>query len=106
MRQRQRKIKREKRDISGIVSSERQRTVSPRKPLQYEIVPQSSNGNPLPSLLAGKSLVQERKDLGHAELYVFKVQLLLSVLLHFEQIVELEIEFQQAPITSCQQPGQ
>lgn len=49
-------------------------------------------GSPLPALLAREALVQQREHFGHVELHVFQVQLLLSVFLHLEQVVELEIE--------------
>lgn len=54
----------------------------------------------LPPLLPGKALVEQRKDLGDVELDIFQVKVVLVVLLHLEQIVELEVELEQATITS------
>lgn len=54
----------------------------------------------LPSLLPSKSLVEQGKNLGNIELNVFQVQFVLVVLLHLEQVVELEVEFQQPPISA------
>jgi hypothetical protein len=47
-----------------------------------------------PSLLASETLIEERQDLGDVELDVFKVEILLVVLLHFEEIVEFKIKLQ------------
>ena len=54
----------------------------------------------LSSSLPGEPLVQERKHLCHVELNVFKVEVLLTFFLHLEQIIQLEVELQQSPITT------
>ena len=46
-----------------------------------------------PSFLACEALVKEREDFGHVKLDIFEVEGFLIVLLHFEEIVELEVEF-------------
>lgn len=45
-----------------------------------------------PTALACKSLVEQGKHLGHVELDVLEIEVFLVVLLHFEQIVELQVE--------------
>ncbi len=54
----------------------------------------------LPGLLPSKALVEKSKNLGDVELDVFQVKVVLVVFLHLKEIVELEIEFQEAPISS------
>lgn len=54
----------------------------------------------LPAFLPCESLVQQRQDLWHVELYIFKIKVVLVFLLHFEQVVELQIKLKQSPITS------
>lgn len=54
----------------------------------------------LPCPLSGEPFVEQSQDLGNVELYVFKVEILLSVLLHLEKIVQLEIQLEKTPITS------
>lgn len=51
-----------------------------------------------PPLLPSKSLVEQCKNFGNIELNVFQVQFVLVVLLHLEQVVKLEVEFQQPPV--------
>lgn len=55
----------------------------------------------LPTLLSCESLVQEGKDLGDVELDILQIQIILIVLLHLEQIVQLEVKLKQATVTSC-----
>jgi hypothetical protein len=55
----------------------------------------------LPPFLPGESLIQKGKNFRHVELDIFEVQLFLSIFLHFQKIVELEIELQKATITPC-----
>lgn len=54
----------------------------------------------LPPLLSGKALIQEREDLGHIELDVFKVKLVLAIFLHLKQIVKLEVKFQKSAVAA------
>lgn len=54
-----------------------------------------------PSLLAREALVQESKHFCDVELDVLEIEVLLTVLLHFEEIVEFEVELQQASIPTC-----
>lgn len=53
----------------------------------------------LPALLPSEPLVQKGKNFRYVELDILEVQLVLSVLLHFQEIVELEIELQKASVT-------
>ena len=55
----------------------------------------------LPAFLAGEALVEEVQDLGHVELDVLEVEVLLVILLHLEQVVELEIEFEEPSVATC-----
>lgn len=48
----------------------------------------------LPPLLSCKSFVKKRKHLGDIELDVFQVKVFEVVLLHFQQIIELEIKLE------------
>lgn len=57
-------------------------------------------GRTLPPLLSREALVEQSEHLGHVELDVFKVELVLAVLLHLEQVVELEVEFEEAAVAS------
>jgi hypothetical protein len=52
----------------------------------------------LPALFARKPLVQQHKHLANVELHVLEIQIFLVIFLHLEQVVELEIELQQAAI--------
>lgn len=54
----------------------------------------------LPPLLAGESLVEKGEHLGHVELDVFEVELVLVVLLHLEQVVELEVQLQEPAVSA------
>ncbi|KAJ8602763.1 hypothetical protein MRB53_042349 [Persea americana] len=45
-----------------------------------------------------KALVEECEHSGDIEEDVFKVKFFLIVLLHFEKVVELEVELKQAPV--------
>lgn len=54
----------------------------------------------LPSLLSRKSLVEQGKHLGYVELHVFQVKLILIILLHLKQIVQLKIEFQKTSVAT------
>jgi hypothetical protein len=65
-----------------------------------EQVPVAGQVAHLPSLLPCKTLVQESQDLRHIELHIFEIQVLLVVFLHLQEIVELEIQLQQASRTS------
>lgn len=46
-----------------------------------------------PSFLACEALVEEREDFWDVELDIFEIEGFLIVLLHFEEIVEFEVEF-------------
>ena len=50
----------------------------------------------LPPLLPCKSLVQQRQHLGHVEPDVLQIEVVLPLALHLEQVVELEIQLEQA----------
>ena len=54
----------------------------------------------LPSFLSGEALVEQSQDLGYIELDIFEVEVLLIVLLHFQQVIELQVEFEEAPISA------
>lgn len=54
----------------------------------------------LPSLFAREALVEKNKHFRDVELDVLEVKVFLVVLLHFEQIVELEIQLEQAPVAA------
>lgn len=45
----------------------------------------------LPSLFPCESLVEQGQHLWYVELDVFEIQIILSILLHFKQIVQLQI---------------
>lgn len=66
---------------------------------EVKVVTRAGGLFPLPALLAREALVQESQDLRHIELHVFKVQIFLAVFLHLQQIVQLQIEFQQTSST-------
>lgn len=53
----------------------------------------------LPPLLPGESLVEKRKDLGDVELDILQIQVILVVLLHFQKVIELEVELKEAPVS-------
>lgn len=53
----------------------------------------------LPTLLPSEPLVQKGENFRYVKLDVLKVQLFLSVFLHFQKIVKLQIELQEAAIT-------
>ena len=44
-------------------------------------------------LFPGKSLVEQRKNFWYIELNIFEVEFVLVVLLHFQKIVKLQVEF-------------
>lgn len=52
----------------------------------------------LPPLLPREPLVEQREYLGYVELHVLKIEVVLVVLLHLQQIVKLEIQLEQATI--------
>lgn len=54
----------------------------------------------LPPLLPGKPFVQQYKDFRHVELDVFQVQVFLIVLLHLEQVVELEVQLKKPAVAA------
>lgn len=57
---------------------------------------------PLPPLLSCKSFVQECQNLGDVELNILKVKILEIVFLHLQEIIELQIKFQQATGSTCE----
>lgn len=59
-------------------------------------------GSNSPALLSGKALVEQGQDLGDVELNVFQVQVVQVVLLHLQQVVELQIKLQEASVPSWQ----
>lgn len=52
-------------------------------------------------LLPRKPLVEQYKHFRNVKLHIFEVEVVLAILLHFQQIVQLEIQFQKTPRTSC-----
>ncbi len=54
----------------------------------------------LPPFLPRKALVEQCQDLGNVELDVFQIQVVLVVLLHLQEVVELEIELEETPVAS------
>lgn len=56
----------------------------------------------LPALLPREPLVQQCEDLGDVELNVLQIQIVLAVFLHFEQIVQLQIQFEESSCASYQ----
>lgn len=54
----------------------------------------------LPPLLSCEPLVQESEDFWYVELNILKIKIVLVVLLHLEQVVEFEIEFEQSAISA------
>jgi hypothetical protein len=54
----------------------------------------------LPSLLSCEALVEEDEDFRDIELDVLEIKVFLVVLLHLEQIVELEIQLQQSSVAT------
>ena len=55
----------------------------------------------LPASLPCKLLVEMDEQLRHIELHVLEIEILLAVFLHLEQVVELQVKFQQSAITTC-----
>lgn len=53
-----------------------------------------------PTLFASKAFVEERQYFGYVELDILKIQFILIVFLHLEQIIEFEIELQQTSVTT------
>jgi hypothetical protein len=52
-------------------------------------------------LLPSKSLVEQGQDLRHIELHIFEVQVILTVFLHFQEIIKLEIKLEKTTGTTC-----
>jgi hypothetical protein len=50
----------------------------------------------LPAFLPGKALVEQSQDFRDVELHVFQVEVFLVIFLHLQQIVKLQIQFQQS----------
>lgn len=48
----------------------------------------------LPSLLSGKTFIEQGKYFGDVELDIFQIEVVLAVFLHFEQIIKLQVKFQ------------
>lgn len=57
----------------------------------------------LPALLSRESLIQQSKNFGNVELNVLQIKIFLILLLHFEEIIKFEIEFEQTSSTSYNQ---
>ena len=53
-----------------------------------------------PPLFPRESLVEQCQDLGDVELHILKIQGFLIILLHLQKVVELQIELQEATISS------
>lgn len=54
----------------------------------------------LPALLASEALIQEHEHLGNVELDVLQIQVFLVVLLHLQQIVQLQVQLEQAAVAA------
>jgi hypothetical protein len=46
----------------------------------------------LPALLASEALIQQCQHLWYVELDVFEIKIILVIFLHFEQIIQLEVQ--------------
>lgn len=55
----------------------------------------------LPALLSRKALVEQGQDFRNIELHIFKVKVFLIVFLHLQEIVKLQVEFQQTSSSTC-----
>jgi hypothetical protein len=55
----------------------------------------------LPPFLARKAFVEKREHLGDVELHVLKIEILLIVFLHLQQIVEFQVKFEKSAIAAC-----
>ena len=53
-----------------------------------------------PALLSGEALVEKVEHLGDVELDVFQIQILLVVFLHFEKIIQFEVELEKASVAT------
>lgn len=53
-----------------------------------------------PAPLSREALVQQREDFRHIELDVLQIQVFLALLLHLEQVVELQVQLQKTPVTA------
>ncbi len=64
--------------------------------VQYSTAQHSSTffSDHLPPFFPCKPLIEQRKDLGNVEMDIFQIQGLLVILLHFQQIVKLEIQLE------------
>ena len=58
------------------------------------------NPRGLPALLPCEAFVQQCQHLGDVELDVFEIQIVLVILLHLEQVVELQIELEETPVAT------
>ena len=54
----------------------------------------------LPTLLPSEPLVEKREDLGHVEPDVFQVEVVQFVLLHLQEVIELQVELKKAALAS------
>lgn len=54
----------------------------------------------LPALLPCKPLVEQCKNFGHVELDVFEIQVVLVVFLHFKEVVQLQVKFEESPVAT------
>lgn len=46
----------------------------------------------LPPSLSCKAFVEESEDFGDVKLHIFEVEILLTIFLHLEEVVELQIQ--------------
>lgn len=56
----------------------------------------------LPTLLSCKSLIKKGEHLGHVELHILQIKIFLVVLLHFEKVIQFEVELEQTAVASCE----
>lgn len=54
----------------------------------------------LPPLFSSKPLVQQSEHLGNIELNVFEIELILVVLLHLEQVIQLKVKLQKTSVAT------
>ena len=57
----------------------------------------------LPALLPSEALVEQSQDLGNVELDVFQVKFVLVILLHLEQVIQLQIQLKKASVSAYNQ---
>lgn len=54
-----------------------------------------------PALLSSESLIEQSQYLGHIELDIFQVKLVLVIFLHLQQVVKLQVKLEKPPVSAC-----